>query len=140
MAKLLAIVMLIGLGCGDDVGGTGGTSGVGGSGGAGGTAGRGGSGGMAGSGGTGGIAGIAAPMIDAPATDGTTGGTDASATECTGYCNCMVNGNCQGSANGFNNVGTCQTACLLLSASQVACRANECNQAQDSGDVQCQHA
>jgi len=142
MAKLLAILMVLGLGCGDDVSSTGGAGGSGGSGGMAGSGGSGGSGGTGGTGGmagTGGSGGIDAPMtIDAP-TDGM-GGDDASALACTNYCQCMVTGNCQGSANGFNNLVTCEAACVLLSSSRVACRANECNQAQDSGDVQCQHA
>jgi hypothetical protein len=146
MAKLLAMVMVLGLGCGDDVNGTGGAGGVAGSGGAGGMAGSGGAGGMAGSGGAGGMAGtggtggVDAPMmIDAP-TDGAMGGADASATACVAYCDCMVNGNCQGSANGFNNVGQCETACALLNASQVNCRDMQCNNAGDPAAIQCQHA
>jgi len=146
MRKTLSILSVLAAmslaGCGDDTAGTGG---MGGAGGAGGTAGRdggggtGGTGGMAGRDGGGGTGGIDAPMIDA-ALDGAMGEPDAAATVCMDYCDCMVNGNCQGSANGFTDVGQCQMACVNLTASQADCRAQQCNQSGDPASAECQHA
>ena len=140
MGKILSIICVLGtmsfMACGDDSqpAGTGGMAG-GGASGAGGAGGTGGTGGTSGSGGASGTDGSA---VDAP-TDAAQG-TDASAAACMAYCECMVNGNCQGSPNGFTSLDQCRTACANLTATQVDCRTQHCGLAQDSTSVHCQHA